>query len=524
MDNQWVSEKLRRLKRLHTECGMQEVALSRYISCMIRMLNGLAQMEYSEFYFYEKQILWDAFKIFTEHFIEQIEVAKCELNVKEKRKLIDDIENAVDSMTGVYKNVIDSTANSDRQMLSSISIDTSIYQLSPKLCAFYSLILNKLVKMFEEDSGKYAFLLHPTLKNNTETKVMFERRATSGKVVIIYISESIIEMFDVVSVFIMHEAFHVLTKRERMRKKRTESFIKLMIAGMKQVLFENVVFDEQEGKNTRIADELLRRFFSDWRKEVAIWENEKEDSREFYSSSVKQWGNGYFEKSLKNINGSLELWVNEIISREFSGESYSEFKINCEKEDSIINQVRKNLADAMYENKAKSLAERFLFICREVYADIACILTLQLKPVDYQKAFEESKQFRSDEKYNDSTRTIRNYIVALSVSNHMPAEENKMWKDYATRLYDILSKNCEERNGIGKSSTFSKTYVMLDITPQMRQALSEYAQGCAQMFSDRVEAVEDIESFRKYMWDVRDCSKKDLLMKNIMVGDFDRIL
>lgn len=377
MENQWIAEKMAKLKRLHSECGAEEIALSRYIGCMIRMLNGLAQMEYSQFYFYEKSMLRNSFEIFTEHFIEQIDVAKNEMDTEEKRELVGDIENAVDRISGVYKNIIDSTANSDRQMLSSISIDTSIYELSPKICTFYSQILNKIVEIFSDDGVKYAFMLHPTLKNITETKVMFERRTQSGKVVIIYISESIIERFDVISITILHEAFHVLTKKERMRKKRMQSFARLMLAGMEQVLFDGVAFCDNDEKDGKIRAELLNRFFLDYQKELDVWEKKAEDSRDFYSNKIKEWVITYFNRHLGNIAESCETWIREIIAEEFPTQDFSTYQMNYEKENQIIKQIRKNLFDAMCENKAALLAKHFLFIFREIYADIACVLTLQ---------------------------------------------------------------------------------------------------------------------------------------------------
>lgn len=520
MEKQWITEKIAKLKRLHSECGTEEIALSRYIGCMIRMLNGLAQMEYSQFYFYEKIILWDALEIFTEHFIEQTDIAKKEQIVERKRMLIDDIENAVDRMSGVYKNVIDSTANSDRQMLSSISIDTSIYELSPKICAFYSQILNKLAEAFKEDCRKYAFVLHPTLRNNTETRVMFERRAESGKVVIIYISESIIEMFDVVSVFILHEAFHVLTKKERMRKRRMKSFIQLMFAGMKQVLFKDVIFDEDERESEKIEEKLMQHIFLGSKKEIAEWDKKAEDSRDFYGSYVKQWGNEYFQKCLKEISLLLETWIRETISGELLNPDFETYKRCHEKENRIIEQIRGNLLDAMYENKALFLAQRFLFICREIYADIACILTLQLSPGDYENAFEGSKQFHTEEEYNDSTRGVRNYIVAASVAHCMPAEKGKLWKDYEKMLLDTFSQN--ENIGYERVSTFGKECVMVDITPQMQSALCEYAESCAEAFRDRIDSIDNIQAFRGYILNIRNYDKKEL-WKNVMTGDLGKI-
>lgn len=535
MENLWIPEKLECLKQLRDQCEKKEIALIRYIGCMIRMLNGLVQMEYSQFHFYEKQILWNASEIFTQQFIEQVKAARGEMNVAKKRLLIDDIENAVDRMTGVYKNVIDSTANSDRQILSSISIDTSIYELSPKICAFYSVILNRLVQMFEGNNVKYAFVLHPTLKNNTETQIMFERRQKSGKVVIIYISESIIEKFDVVSVFILHEAFHVLTKAERMRKERVMSFVTLMLSGMRQELFKNVIFDEDTSRNKKIEDELLGKFFFDIKKEVDKWNEKGKNDRKFYGKYIRQWGNGYFGKSLRNINGSLEKWVRETTLGNISGKNYGEFCKACEREELVINQIQNNLSNAMSVNTALSLTDGFLFIFREIYADIACILTLQLEPGEYEKAFMESKQFYSDERtYYDSIRTVRNYIVARTVAVHMSAEKNALWNRYVTELSNCLNTEKMQKEFTGKDDkdidaffekdlAFPKTCVILDITPQMRNALFEYANKCADAFSTRLESVETIQSFRNFMFDVRRREQRDWIMKKIMIGDFEEI-
>lgn len=524
MENQWIVEKMKTLKRLYKECEADEIALSRYIGCMIRILNNLVQMTYSQFHFYEKQILLNALKVFTEHFIEQTEAAKRELDTEKKMELIDDIENAVDKMTGVYKNVIDSTANSDRQMLSSISIDTSIYELSPKICAFYSLILNKLVEMFAEDSGEYAFVLHPTLKRTTEAKVMFEQRKRTGKVVIIYISESIIERFDAVTVFILHEAFHVLTKKERNRKLRFGYFIQLMFAGLKQELFKGV-FTDAQSENEKIENELFRLFFHDRQDELSAWKEKSEESRDFYSNEIKQWGNRYFTKCLVEINACLDNYVRETLSEKKHKLNFDEYEQLYQREEKIIEQIRENLLLIMGENRVLDLAERFLFICREIYADIACILTLQLRPEDYQDAFDKSKQLNSDERYVDSVRTIRNYVVASSVANHVPLDEKKReWREYADSLLDAFPENGSDSNQ-QILSTFLQTYVMLNITPQMKSVLLGYAHACADAFCARLDTIEEIKSFRKYMSYVRkqDIKSRQKLLMDIMMGDFDKI-
>lgn len=526
MENQWIVEKMTTLKNLYDEYKMEEKALSRCIGCMIRMLNSLAQMEYSQFHFYERQILVDALRIFTEHFTGQIEETKQELDARKKKELIDDIENAVDSMIGVYKNVIDNTANSDRQILSNISVDTSVYELSPKICAFYSLILNKLVKMFKEDGGdEYAFVLHPTLKSNTETRVMFEQRKKSGKVVIIYISESIIERFDTVVVFLLHEAFHVLTKKERKRKLRFKCLFQLTLAEITQMLFKGV-FDDEEHERDKIEDELLRYFFDDCKREIQEWSSKDIDSRAFYSSEVKQWGNSYFNGCLVAINKSLEISVSETILKNVDDLDFASYKLHYEKVERIIQQIRKNLQTAMCENRILSLVDRVLFLCREIYADIACVLTLNLSPDDYQAAFEKSKQFFSDGRYFDSVRVVRNYIVASSVADYMPEKESALWKRFSEKLViSFPQKGAEDDFNKQNLVTIEQTYVIIAITPQMRDTLLEYAQECARAFSERLNSIESMDSFRGCMSCIRNhgIQNKQDLLKRILVGDFKAI-
>lgn len=526
MESQWIVEEMTTLKGLYDEYRTNEKALSRCIGCMIRMLNSLAQMEYSQFHFYERQILVDALRIFTKHFIEQVKDAKWEADTRKKKELIDDIENAVDSMIGVYKNMIDSTANSDRQMLSSISIDTSIYELSPKICAFYSLILNKLVKMFQEDDGEeYAFVLHPTLKSNTETRVMFGKREKSGKVVIIYLSESIIERFDTVVVFLLHEAFHVLTKNDRKRKMRFGFFFQLVLAEIKQVLFSGV-FADKEYESVRMEDELLRYFFADCKREIRDWDSKDKYDRDFYSSKVAQWGNSYFNGCLIAINQSLETLVREMILKESADlDDFESYEQLYESEKQIVQQIRKNLLIAMSERRIFDLINRILFLYREIYADIACILTLNLGPDDYQTAFEKSKQFFSDENYFDSVRVVRNYIVALSVASYMPEKEKELWDSFAKKLLSSFPERAAGGLNTENFSTIPQEYVILNITPQMKNKLLKYAQECASAFSARLNSIEEMDSFRKCMSRIRDngVENKQELLKNILMGDFDKI-
>lgn len=269
---------------------------------------------------------------------------------------------------------------------------------------------------------------------------------------------------------------------------------------------------------------MFRLFFSDNRTDLQEWKEKNEDSRDFYSNEVRQWGIRYFTNCLIKINESLDIWVRKTISEKKIDLNFEEYEQLYEKKERLIEKIRENLLRMMVENRVSDLAERFLFICREIYTDIACILTLQLQPDNYQNAFDKSKQLRSDEKYIDSVRTIRNYVVSFSAANHVPAQEKKLWMEYANNLLSDFPRNS---NNLKKQTllAFSQTYVILSITPQMKKMLMGYAHECAKDFSAKLDSIEEIKSFREYMSRVRnkDVQKKQELLTDIMMGDFDKI-
>ena len=519
MEN-WTIKKIAELKELNCKCK-NEIALSGYTGCMIRLINGFSQIYQSQFHYYEKKILWHAMELFANHFMEQTELAVSQTNVYEKRCLIDEIENAVDRMTNVYRNVIDSTSDSDRQMLSGVSVDTSIYELSPKLCAFYSKILDDLVHMFHEENN-YAFILHPTLKNNTETQILFEQRTLSGKVVIIYISESIIEEVDVVSVFLLHEAFHVLTK-ERLREKRLPFFSTLLISSMKQLLFKDVDFSVEQNTNgftaaddVKFKEQLLAKFFSDMPDEAAKWDQKSKDSKymkDFYGNNVLKWGTDYLNKRLLVINAHLENWMNEVVWDTDPQMNYRDFNSKYLNVMDSINKIRSNLFEIIYNHKTLSLNERFLFIFREIYADIACILTLELEPDEYDLAFEKSKQFVYDpKKFRDSIQELRDYIVSKTVARFLPPKIGRLWENRNSQMSEYDPDQL----------THSNINVMIDLDDEIIYPFLEYAFQCARAFCDRIKNTDMITAFRAYMDKIRTTERITLLTR-IMTGDFDNI-
>lgn len=105
------------------------------------------------------------------------------------------------AMASIYENVINGASNADKRMFMAMPINSTLYNVFPKLYAFYETIVGELTKLYsskisEEQQGEYAFLLNPTIRNQLYTDILFRRRKDSGKVVIINMPVQFLEKGD----------------------------------------------------------------------------------------------------------------------------------------------------------------------------------------------------------------------------------------------------------------------------------------------------------------------------------------
>lgn len=488
---QWIVEQMDEIKGVYKRCSNnKETALESYSIYMLRMLNGLAQMELSEFYYYEKKVLWNAMKIFCDHYVEQVKLVlnSPAMPSVDKKKNIEDIEDAVSQLSNVYKNVVDSTANSDRQMFSSLAVDTNIYDLSPKLFAFYSRILEKLVAIYGQQEV-YAFLLHPTIKNNIETISLFDMRNETGKVVLIYIPENRIEEVEKIPVYLLHEAYHVLTKESRHRKERTWCLYVNVLLGIEQRLFQNIIFFEDAKENRAIKKRLMNLWFgnNEHIDSMKLWDK---DDRRFYSASLKKRLRQIWERRLQNIMGNL---AKDLISV-LSDNKYSFNVAESGKYNMLIKAeegIRNNLLKIIHENTVSLLLARHMSIYRETYADLACILTLQLDPKQYEAAFRDTVPFIvSDDEYTDIERELRTLVVGSVVKecSHMPNLDE--WVDYVKNKKIKLNLSDGSKPGEGEKHS-TGTYMEQDL-----ECYHKYLLPCAQELGSFLESKKAIQEFR----------------------------
>lgn len=467
MDQNWITK----MNKLYYECeNKKEIALTAYTLYMIRILNGFEQMKLSLFYEYEKKVLERGIDIFCNHYEEQVNsvFAIPKEEVVKKSEYIKDIEDAVSELANVFKNVVDSTANTDRQMFTSMSVDSNLYDLSPKWFAYYSALLDKIVEIFDQEK-KYAFLFHPTIKNNIQIVSLFKKRNKAGKVLLIYLPESRIADVKKIPVYLLHEAYHVMTKLERNRKKRAAYLNFNIVWGIQRRLFRDVKFiDENQKRNNEIESSLMDKWFNHQPYvEELLKIDEDGTGRGFYSDNIKI----FLKKELKD----LLLKLNETLYKDIKEVYVSEKELDpvaaYSKVYSVENGIRKNLMAILYENVLEEMLDKYLRMYREIYADLSCILTLDIDPDVYETVIIETIPFKiEDGEYQDIDREIRMEVVAeiLTECGSLISNTTK-WKEYVEKK----KENC----------TINQTDV--ELSEEFKRGI-EYS-------------MEDVDVFKKYL-------------------------
>ena len=478
-------------------------------------------MEQTLFYFYEKEVLWSSVQLFAEHFKTQVELALAEKDVLNKKELISDIEYAVHQMISIFQDIVDSSANSDRQMFMNLAVDTSIYVLSPKLCMYYSSFLKKIVEIFDSEAHQYAFVLHPCLQSVAKTEALFEQRKRHGKVVVVRIPESSIELVDIIPIYLLHETFHVITKEERLRRARAVCFIQHILLAIKEALFRGICLNEEIVSNVSIQ-EIKETLMEKWFAEIVILVKKmpQMDERDFYSKKISAYVVYHINNCLININNTLAKDVEDALLKNMEAYDYSVYQKYYFEASGLTKGIRKNLYTMIITNKVEDYADLFMNIYREVYADMAMILTLSLSPSQYEQAFANSISFKHSEAYVDYSRSLRNLIVANCVYNKMEnAQLQKEWEKYGDGLvaeHKIAAKKPKDENeGLQKCNKYDN----ISITSQMIGIYQEHFEKCSGKFANRIASIPgENKNKLNNIREIIQMEKKDLF-KCILSGD-----
>ena len=526
--DKWIKTNIENVKNKYETCvNKKEDEIASYVLAVGQLLNGVSGMQNPYIYRYERRILFDSLPVFMRFFFEQVDNALNEKDIEEKIKIHLDISDSVQRIMTVYRNIIGSMMNADSQISSSnFAIDTNLYQLSPKITAFYSDILRQIVSLYKVDddteNSNYSFLLYPSLESLTQSNKLFKERKKSGSFVIIYMSECLMESLDTVPIMLMHEAFHFLGRTERNRKKRAKILNQLVNQYIFERLNVNIPQEFSEEVNIVITD-YFRKNVNELRDQI----NGLEDDNEYlYGHYTEKWIANEYEVIL------LQMLEHDFVEAllEYMDNSEKDYEIQLCDFENIRNldiTIKENILEILKNDIVGKASKIFMELLREVYADIIMVLLSKVYPKLYNQVFEESILINRGTERKDIARLLRQYYVAKVVAECFQSEQDetgedlvKKWEKYCSESEKDLNnnKNIEEPKvdepSIGNTKLIKKTKLYITHSSARDVMFIKYFKRCAKDAYGKICNIESKEllMFRKNFNTLVSSEKEKLLM------------
>ena len=291
--------------------------------------------------------------------------------------------------------------------------------------------------------------------------------------------------------YIMHEMFHVLTKRQRNRRKRAHYLSYLLFNQMGIHILENTSFSDDDDKNKKIKIYLFDQFFLDIQKKLKSKFDEKDGAdRFFYSVSIKAYLEKVILDKLIDIDESIEnLILNDVYENYFNDKehisNFHEFDKDIANLMNQVNIIKRNIANIRYYNTVSYILDRLLFFFREIYADLICLWTSGYKIEKYQEAFRKTVNFNIVEKQmqGDDSHKIRQSIIKSVFDDKYKIQGDNF------RVY-----TSDER----KVSEISGNYLIAD--NEFFRVYTEYYTGCIhdmELYVYQKDKRKALNAFRK---------------------------
>lgn len=199
----------------------------------------------------------ESYLCFLDYIKEKIVNKFCTLLESRKDDKYDNIKNLaeilVDVSNSFYKSILtldSSIMHSERRFIMSDPYQLSLFDVPPKLIAYYTAVASKMAKSLNvQQDNKYVFLITPDIKKDIYVESITENRDIGSEIniLVIHINErNIYNVTDTIKI-LSHEIAHHVGQNSDLRKERAVYFIKCYIALLlKNSLDPDLFLDEYE--------------------------------------------------------------------------------------------------------------------------------------------------------------------------------------------------------------------------------------------------------------------------------------
>lgn len=336
------------------------------------------------------------------------------------------------------------TLRTDIQFFQIRDFNVIVHYAPAKLRAFYALWaleLSKFYNSFEQTNKKYSFILSPGVFGETHVKQLFVKHDEPERLMLITTPERNLYIPQWLSVIIAHEVSHFVGTKIRERKFRHKILLRLSahIAALEMQRFWYIGMpgDLQIATEKMLESAYLR---NQLKKELVRVDEER-------CGTQKDQYLYHSDKSKDNIlNDYRDLARNDITRKiiyEY-GERLRSYLFEEAEKSGAGNSAKKikDIQDACNEREEKVLLyfvrfqqrmlpdifEILYYICKETFADIIAVLTLNLSPAEYVMSFARSEYQEADKNpQEESTRLLPIRISVTLNAVKTILHKNKAW-------------------------------------------------------------------------------------------------
>lgn len=220
----------------------------------------------------------------------------------------------------------------------------------------------------------------------------------------------------------------------------------------------------------------------------------QKDDRRFYSKNIMPEISGRWREWLSAVFVSLGKDMHQVID----GRTYKQGREPYSELVRIEWGIQRNLVEILANNFVAQCVSLYMSIYRETYADVACILTAGISPIQYEQAFRHSDAMVSvseNVQESDRMRAIRIHIVAKTVADCDGADYAEEWKKYS-KEHDFRERYGVESQ-IGASCGERRQEDMIRFFDTDLDSFERITKNCSDKLWKRLRESSGFKTFRE---------------------------
>lgn len=153
----------------------------------------------------------------------------------------EEFDNCYSSYFRALSSLVNSAMHSERQFIQATAFNAIIYDVPPKIMAFYAAVINDIQKIIRSDQDrKYTFLLTPSFHNEIAVQIIsYKERPPHDRLLMVSINEQSLYNPKALIKRMAHEIAHFVGDGLRERESRKECIVQSMVRfALTQLLYE----------------------------------------------------------------------------------------------------------------------------------------------------------------------------------------------------------------------------------------------------------------------------------------------